>query len=343
VRPTSPVVTIPAQLPSAVPALTGRDAELVSLDAMVPPAAQAETASPAAVAVSVVSGTAGVGKTALAVYWAHRVAAQFPDGQLYVNLRGFDPGGAAMDPAQALGGFLQALGVPATRIPEDLAAQGGLLRSLLAGKRVLVVLDNARNAEQVRPLLPGSPGCLAIVTSRDQLAGLLATEGARPLALDLLGAADARDLLAQRLGAGRVAAEPEAVGRMIAACARLPLALTLAAARAATSPSFPLAAIATELREATSALDPFDGGDLATNVRAVFSWSYRALSGEAARMFRLLGLHPGPDISLAAAASLAAVQPGQARALLAELTRAPACRTLPRPVRLSRPAPRLRP
>jgi tetratricopeptide (TPR) repeat protein len=305
-----------------VPAFTGRGAELASLDAVAPWAAQAGSAPSGAVVVSAVSGTAGVGKTALAVHWAHRVAARFPDGQLYVNLRGFDPAGAALDPGQALHGLLDAFGVPATRIPEDLAGRSGLFRSVLAGKRVLVVLDNARSAEQVRPLLPGTPGCLAIVTSRDQLAGLVATEGASLLVLDLLTAADARDLLARRLGADRVAAEPDAAERIITACAGLPLALTIAAARAAISPTFPLAAIATELAQASSALDPFDGGDRATDVRAVFSWSYRALTAPAARMFRLLGLHPGPDITVAAAASLAALPPGQARALLTELTRA---------------------
>ena len=183
------------------------------------------------------------------------------------------------------------------------------------------MLDNARDVEQVRPLLPGSPGCLAMVTSRDQLAAWSPAEGAHPLTLDLLPAADARELLARRLGAGRVAASPAAVGDIIAGCARLPLALTIAAARAATSPGFPLAVFAAELRDAAGALDPLHGGDPATDVRAVFSWSYRALSDpDAARMFRLLGLHPGPDISLAAAASLAAVRPGQARAPLAELT-----------------------
>src|SRR5262249_53633145 len=165
------------------------------------------------------------------------------------------------------------------------------------------------------------PGCLAVVTSRDQLAGLVATVGARPLALDLLTAADARELLARRLGADRAAGEPAAVEAIVAACARLPLALTITAARAATSPGFPLAAVAAELHESGSALDPFGGGDLATDVRAVFSWSYHALSAGAARLFRLLGLHPGPGIPVAAAASLAGLSPGPARALLAELTR----------------------
>ena len=176
-----------------------------------------------------------------------------------------------------------------------------------------MVLDNARDVEQVRPLLPGSPGCLAIVTSRNQLTGLIAAEGAHPLTLGLLPAADARDLLTRRLGAGRVAGEPDAVDDIIAGCARLPLALTIAAARAAARPGFPLTVFAAELRDATRALDPLHGGDLATDVRAVFSWSYRALTPDAARLFRLLGLHPGPDAGVAAAASLAAVPPGRAR------------------------------
>ena len=322
IAPVARVGPVPAQLPPAVPAFTGRGAELAGLEAIAPWAAQPGPPPPAAAVLCAVSGTAGVGKTALAVHWAHRVAAQFPDGQLYVNLRGFDPSAAALDPGQALRGFLDAFAIPPTQVPEDLAAQTALLRSVLAGKRVLLVLDNARNAGQVRPLLPATPGCLAIVTSRDQLTGLVATDGAHPLILDLLTAADARDLLVRRLGADRVAAEPAAAEAIITACARLPLALTIAAARAATSPTFPLAAIATELREASSVLDPFDGGDRATDVRAVFSWSYRALSAPAARLFRLLGLHPGPDIAAPAAASLAAIPPGQARTLLTELTRA---------------------
>ena len=315
-----PPLPVPAQLPPAAPAFAGRDAELASLDANLRTAQDGLAGPASAVVISAVSGTAGVGKTALAVHWAHRVTAQFPDGQLYVNLRGFDPGGA-LDPAEAVRGFLDALGVAVARIPQGLDAQSGLYRSLLAGKRMLVLLDNARDAEQVRPLLPGSPGCLAIVTSRNQLSGLVA-EGARPLSLDLLSTAEARDLLARRLGAHRVDREPGAVDEIIERCARLPLALAIAASRAATSPRFPLAAIATELRQANRALDPFDGDDLATDVRAVFSWSYRSLTAEAARVFRLLGLHPGRDIAIAAAASLAASPPGQARVLLAELCRA---------------------
>ncbi len=312
---------VPAQLPSA-PAFAGRHAELASLNALMPGTAGGSETTADSAAIAVLSGTPGVGKTALAVYWAHRASPQFPDGQLFSNLQGFDAGGAAQEPGDVLRRFLEAFGVPESRIPADLAGRAGLYRSLLARKRVLVVLDNARDAKQIRPLLPGSPGSMALVTSRNRLAGLVATEGATSLTLDLLTASDARDLLTRRLGSARVAREPDAVDDIIDGCARLPLALTVAAARAATAPHFPLAAVASELRGASGALDPFHAGDTATDVRSVFSWSYRALTTEAARLFRLLGLHPGPDFSLHAAASLAAIGLGNGRAMLAELTRA---------------------
>ena len=310
-------VPVPAQLPPGPP-FAGRREELASLDALL--RASAETPA-AGAAISVLSGTAGVGKTSLAVYWARRVSARFPDGQLFASLRGFDPAGAALEPGDALRGFLEAFGIPDARIPADLAGQAGLYRSVLAGKRVLVLLDNARDEQQVRPLLPASPGCAAVVTSRNRLVGLVATEGASPLTLDLLSPDDARELLTGRLGPARVTSEPAAVSDIIDGCARLPLALTVAAARAITAPQLPLAAIAGELRGAARALDPFYVGDAAADVRAVFSWSYRALPGAAARLFRLLGLHPGPDVSLAVAASLGALRPDQARDVLAELTR----------------------
>jgi DNA-binding SARP family transcriptional activator/tetratricopeptide (TPR) repeat protein len=303
----------PAQLPADVPGFTGRATELAWLDGL-----SAGTEAPTAVPVTVVSGTAGVGKTALAVHWAHRVADRFPDGQLYVNLRGFDPGGQLVEPARALRGFLGALGVPAQRIPADLDAATALYRSLLAGKRVLVVLDNARDAEQVRPLLPGAPPAVVAVTSRDQLAGLVA-DGAHPLALDLLSRAEARELLEHRLDPLRVAADPDAVEQMITACARLPLALTIAAARAAIQARSPLAPLAAELAQAAGG--GLGAGDVIDRVRAVFSWSYTALPAPAARLFRLLGLHPGPDISTAAAASLAAAPLAEVSRLLAGLTR----------------------
>jgi len=304
----------PAQLPPPVAAFAGRGAELASLDAILPDPEDGAV-------ISVIAGTAGVGKTTLAVHWAHRVAAHFPGGQLYVNLRGFDPSGPAADAGQALRGFLDAFAVPPERIPARLEDQVALYRSLLAGRRVLVLLDNARDAEQVRPLLPGSPGCLAIVTSRSHLTGLVAGQGAHPLHLDLLPPGEARELLSRRLGSSRVSREPDAVEEIIAGCARLPLALTITAARAAASPSFPLAAVAADLREAGHVLDPFEVGDAATDVRAVFLSSYRALSDGAARLFRLLGLHPGPDITVGAAARLAGIAPDRVRGLLAELAR----------------------
>ncbi|MGQ0776986.1 MAG: ATP-binding protein [Pseudonocardiales bacterium] len=277
---------------------------------------------PTTVIISALTGTAGVGKTALAVHWAHRVAQRFPDGQLYVNLRGFDPTGSVMTPAEAVRGFLDAFAVPPQRIPVSLEAQTALYRSLLAGRRVLVVLDNARDAEQVRPLLPGSPGCLVVVTSRHQMSGLVTAEGAYPLTVDLLTVDEAQQLLARRLGAGRVAAEPDAVDEIITRCARLPLALAIVAARAAYHPRVPLEMLAGELRDSQRRLDVFASEDVTTDARAAFSWSYHSLGGDAAGVFRLLGLQPGPDIAVPAAASLAGVPPGRVRPLLAELAHA---------------------
>jgi DNA-binding SARP family transcriptional activator len=308
---------VPRQLPADVAAFTGRTAHLRRLDAIL-----AANRIQSAVVISAVAGTAGVGKTALAVHWAHLVAEQFPDGQLYINLRGFDPSRPPVTAAEAVRGFLDALEVPTDAIPVGLDARAALYRSLLVGKRVLVVLDNARDAEQVRPLLPGAPTCLVVVTSRNQLPSLVASEGARPLMLDLLTAAEARQLLAQRLRPRRIAAEPRAVDDIIISCAGLPLALAIVAARAATYPRFPLTALADELRRATGSLDAFAGGDPASDVRTVFSWSYRTLSPPAARLFCLLGSHPGPDIAAPATASLAGLAPGQAPLLLAELARA---------------------
>ncbi|HEU4421459.1 MAG TPA: BTAD domain-containing putative transcriptional regulator [Pilimelia sp.] len=309
---------VPRQLPLDVYGFTGRGTELARLDAIL----SAGRDHPTAVVISALAGTAGVGKTATAVHWAHHVREEFPDGQLYINLRGFDPSGSPVQVAEAVRGFLDAFDVQPARIPADVPAQVALYRSLLANRRVLIVLDNARDAEQVRPLLPGSPGCLAVVTSRNQLAGLVATEGAHPITLDLLTATEARALLTRRLGADRLAAEPDAVDEIINRCARLPLALTIAAARAATRPGDPLSTIAAELRQAGGGLDVLTDDDPTSDVRAVFSWSYHTLSAASARLFRLLGLHPGPDITVPAAASLAGAPDGQVRRQLTELTRA---------------------
>ena len=272
--------------------------------------------------ISAVGGMAGIGKTALALHWAHQVAGRFPGGQLYVNLRGFDPADAPVAPGEAIRGFLDGLGVDPALIPVDPQAQASLYRSLLAGRRVLVVLDNARDAGQVRPLLPGTAACLVVVTSRSQLPGLVAAEGARPLPLGLLPAAEARELLSRHLGPDRAAAEPQAVAELIGLCAGLPLALSTVAARAAVQPGFPLAALAAQLRDARGRLDALEAGDPATSMRAVLSWSVRHLDPAAAAMFRLLGTHPGPDISAAAAASLAGLALRDAREALGALTRA---------------------
>jgi DNA-binding SARP family transcriptional activator len=310
---------VPRQLPAAVGRFAGRSGELGVLARL---AGQAVSGAGGTVLISAIGGTAGVGKTALAVRFAHRVAGLFPDGQLYADLRGFSPSGDPVPAARVLRGFLDALGVAPQTVPADADARAGLYRSVLAGRRMLVLLDNARDAAQVRPLLPGSAGCLVVVTSRSQLTGLAATGDARMLALGLLTGPEARELLAGRLGAGRVEAEPDAVDELIERCARLPLALAITAARAAARPARPLAALAAELRTADGRLDALDAGEPAANVRAVFSWSYDQLSPAGARLFRLLGLHPGPDISAPAAASMAGVQPARARQLLAELARA---------------------
>jgi DNA-binding SARP family transcriptional activator/tetratricopeptide (TPR) repeat protein len=304
----------PSMLPVSVPGFTGRDAELRALSAMLPGAA------PGPVLITAVGGTAGVGKTALAVQWAREHAADFPGGQLYVNLRGFGPAGP-LSSSEALRIFLDALAVPFAGTAATLDGLVALYRSRLAGSRTLILLDNARDPDQVRPLLPDLPGCMVIVTSRNELTGLIAAEGAHTITLDVLTTGAARQLLTLRLGPERVAAEPGAVAELISLCARLPLALAIAAARATARPGFPLAAQAAELRDARSRLDALGTGEESTDVRTVFSWSYHQLSPAAARMFRMLGLHPGPEVTAPAAASLAAITLPETRAALRELSR----------------------
>ncbi len=312
-----PVLPLPAQLPLDAQGFSGRHDELRTLHDMLPSARAAET-----VPVAVISGTAGVGKTALAIRFGHQVAKHFPDGQLYINLRGRDPGRPPMEPIEALGLLLISFGMPPHRLTASTEERAALFRSLVDGKRVLAVLDNASNAAQVRPLLPGSPDCLVVVTSRNQMAGLVAAEGATLVCLDVLGHDEAHEMLARRLGRERVAAEPQAAEEIIAACAGLPLALSIAVGRAtAGRAKRPLARLAAELRDARNRLDALEEGDAATDVRAVLSWSYDQLSPAAARMFRMLGLHPGPDVSLSAAASLAGVSRAEAGTALRELTR----------------------
>ncbi len=307
----------PRQLPVAVRHFRGRSDELLALDRLLDQAARkAETA-----AISAISGTAGVGKTALVVHWAHRVAQHFPDGQLYIDLLGFAPGGTPVSAATALRDFLDALNVPAERLPATTTAQAALFRTLVAGKRMLIILDNARDADHVRPLLPGTPTCMVIVTSRTRLTSLAAIEGAELLTLDVLTLPESRELLAHRLGRDRTAAEPEAVDELIESCARLPLALSITAALAADRTRLSLGALTKDLRDGRS-LDVLDAGGAASSVRAAFSWSCQQLTDPATRMFQLLGIHPGPDITGPAAASLAGMPPGQARQALHELTMA---------------------
>jgi tetratricopeptide (TPR) repeat protein len=309
---------VPHQLPAAVRHFAGRASELTELTELA-----TEAARPGgAMVILAIEGTAGVGKTTLALHWAHQVSPRFPDGQLYVNLRGYDATAPAMPPEEAIYRFLEALAVPPQQIPATLDGRAALYRSVLAGKRVLIVLDNAHDADQVRPLLAGTPGCLVVVTSRTQLTSLVATEGAHWVALGLLPPEDAERLLEGRLGRNRLRAEPQAVRDIITGCAGLPLALSIVAARAATRPGHPLATLAAELREARDRLDAWNGGSPTTDARSVFSWSYHKLTPAAAALFRLLGLHPGPDIAVPAAASLAGIDPGEVRRLLAELTQA---------------------
>jgi tetratricopeptide (TPR) repeat protein len=315
--------TVPRQLPTRVPHFAGRTQQLAQLDAVLDEAASNQATGAAGVVISAIGGTAGVGKTALALHWAHQVAHLFTDGQLYANLRGFDAGnGTPADPADVLRGFLGALGVHPDRLPSDTDRLAALYRSVLSRQKILVLLDNAADAAQVRPLLPASPECLVIVTSRRELAALAAREGARLVQLDVLSEQEASELLVARLGAERAAWEPWAVTQLATLCARLPLALSVVVARAAAAPKMPLSSLAAELTELGGRLDALDAGDPAANVRTVLSLSYRHLPGTAARMFRLLGLHPGPDISAAAAASLAGVSEPQARVALRDLTRA---------------------
>jgi DNA-binding SARP family transcriptional activator/tetratricopeptide (TPR) repeat protein len=310
-----PVGDAPRILPSPPRHFAGRRSEEAELTAALLPAADEATA----VRTAVLSGGGGAGKTSLALHWAQQHAGWFPDGQLYVNLRGFDPVAEPKESAVAVGELLVALGVEPAKLPADPDALAALYRGRLAGRDVLVVLDNARHGEQVRPLLPGSPSCAVVVTSRNPLAGLVAAEGAHPVPVGVLSDADGHQLLARRLGAARVAAEGGAVESVLRVCARLPLALALVAARLAAAPELRLAAVAAELDRRSGGLDAFACDDPAVDVRSVFSWSVRTLTAPAARLFRLLGLHAGPDVTVAAAASLAGLGTAATGRLVREL------------------------
>ncbi|HWS31895.1 MAG TPA: tetratricopeptide repeat protein [Actinoplanes sp.] len=302
------VVLVPRELPAPSGTFAARTMELSRLEAMLP--------GPRPV---VISGMAGVGKTTLALHWARSVADRFPDGQLYLNLRGFHPGDR-VSVREALHHLLSSLGVREEHLPATVEAQARLYRTKLSGRRMLVVLDNVADAEHARPLLTPE-GCLCVLTSRNHLAGLIVAEGAQSLTLHPLDERDGRDLLTHRLGADRLAGEDTAIRRIVAACGGLPLALALVAARATINPTFTLAEIATQLDQAAGGLTALRSDDVDTDVRAAFSCSYRLLPEAGRRMFRLLGLHPGPDISVRAAAALTATTPDEAHAVLDGLAR----------------------
>lgn len=306
---------VPRQLPAAIRDFTGRVEHLAELDALLPSASAGQ-----AVVISALDGSGGVGKSTLAVHWAHRVQHLFPDGTLHTNLRGYGPGEPA-SPDEALDDFLVALGVPATAVPAGTGARSGLLRTLLTGRQVLLVLDNARSAEQVRPLLPGAPGCMALVTSRDSLAGLVVTEAAHRLTLDVLSPDEGLRLVTGILGAARAGAEPAAVWNLVELCARLPLALRIAAGRVAAQRHLRVADVVAELAGGDrSRLDALVWGqDPYAAVRTVLDWSYERLPVPQALLFRRLGLHPGPEASLPAAAALVGLPPQETHALLAAL------------------------
>lgn len=269
--------------------------------------------------VGIITGTAGVGKTSLAVHWSHRVRERFPDGQLHVDLRGYDPG-SPVSAMQALERLLRALDVAASAIPAELEARASLYRSLLAERRILVLLDNAANVSQVRPLLPGTVGCLVLITSRSRLSGLVAREGAYRRTLRVLSEPEAIDLVRATIGDYRSTDNVDDIAELARLCARLPLALRIAAERASSQPQTPLGDLIRDLRDESSLWDMLGSDDDADAVRAVFAWSYRALSEDAAKMFRLLGLHPGPEFELLAAAALAGSRPQSARHVLDILT-----------------------
>lgn len=305
----------PSLLPADVNGFTGRVPELAELDRFLLDASPPSAAN----GIVALSGTAGVGKSALAVHWAHRVRDRYPDGQIYLDLRGYSAAGAKVTSAEAARRLLHALGVAPEQIPSEWQAQIDLYRSVVSQRRMLLVFDNAVDGDHVRPLLPGGRAVGVILCSRSDLRGLIASHGVRHLRVDLLTDVDARSLLEHRLGSARVGAETAAVDDIVRGCARLPLALAIVASRAVVRPHLRLDDLAGELSRTASHLDAFSADDPAVDARSVFSWSYGALHPAAARLFRLVSQHPGPDISVPAAAGLAGLSSSEAGRLLADL------------------------
>jgi len=295
-----PAVVVPAQMPAPVAVFTGRDKCLDALDALVPDPDETPART---VVISAIAGTAGIGKTALAVHWGQRVADRFPDGQLFLDLRGYaaDP---PLRPIDGLAWLLRSLGVPAEQVPVDAAEAAALYRSVVAGRRLLIILDNACDAEQVRPLLPGTPGCMVVLTSRDQLAGLAVTHGAHSIILDTLSPAEALTLLERVVGVDRIRAEPVASKALARLCGFMPLGLRIAGAHLLAQPQMAIARYVAKLNEGDCLGALAIPGDPKTAVAAAFDLSYHRLPTQVQRLFRLLGLHPGIDFNAASAAAL---------------------------------------
>lgn len=306
---------VPAQLPPDLPCFTGREQALEQ-------ALNAAHRDGEGLRVLAIDGIPGVGKTALAVHFAHRVAAAFPDGQLYADLGGFASAREPVDPGDVLYAFLEALGVDRNQIPTSLEARSALFRSVLSGRRVLVLLDNVFDADQVRPLLPGAAACMVVVTSRSRLIGLAAAHGARLLALGLPSMAEATACFLQRVGSMRPDVDAAVVEEIVVRCGRLPLALAIVGARAVSRPEQSLARVAAELAASQGSLHGFDEDDSANDLRGVFSWSFRRLSVEARSVFCLLPLHRTAVFTTAALASLAGIPQGAAAMAAGELVRA---------------------
>ncbi len=306
-------IAVPRQLPRAKGRFVGREGVLVELTAL------SRSPTSAAAMITVITGQGGIGKTTLALHWSHAMIEDFPDGQLYVDLLGFAASGQIRTVGEVVRGFLVGLGIPDAEIPSATDDQLALFRTVTRDRQLLLLLDNARNVDQVRPLLPSGPGCGVLITSRDQLAGLVATDGAQLIPLGLFDDDECRDLLAGHIGAERIANDQAGLSKIVETCGRLPLALSIAAARVAGRPQLTLAGAVESLFDPQRGLDALDAGDAAGDVRQVFSWSYSTLEPDEARLFRLLSVHPGPDLSAAAAASLAAIESPTALRLLDRL------------------------